>query len=304
MRRDNVNYVLVGLAVLTALGLLLATLTAITGRGGAHHVYSLQLANVSGLSYGAPVFYEGYRIGQVEAITPERLEGRTRYRLQLAIRQDWQIPADSIASRQASGLLADMTVSIREGSSTDMLMPGGELRSIESSDVFGAMNDLATELTLLSRERLRPLVDSLSQRIDSIAGNLDASAPALLDEAQKLLVQLNQAASRANQVLDQPNRAALAGMLQDVRTVAAELKRTQANADALLQSLQHTVDDNRPALRQTVADLERTVGAVAQRIDAITHHLESSSRNLDEFSREIRRSPNRLLFTPPADQVE
>ena len=42
----------------------------------------------------------------------------------------------------------------------------------------------------------------------------------------------------------------------------------------------------------------------AQRIEAITHHLESSSRNFDEFTREIRRNPNRLLFTAPADEVE
>ena len=50
--------------------------------------------------------------------------------------------------------------------------------------------------------------------------------------------------------------------------------------------------------------MERAVSAVAQRIDSIAHHLESSSRNFDEFTREIRRNPNRLLFTPKADDVE
>ena len=53
-----------------------------------------------------------------------------------------------------------------------------------------------------------------------------------------------------------------------------------------------------------MADGRHPVAAIATRIDAITHHLESSSRNLDEFSREIRRNPNRLLFTPKADDVE
>ena len=304
MRRDNVNYVLVGVTVLAALGLLIATLLAITGRGGAAHSYSVELAHVGGLGFGAPVFYEGFRIGQVEEITPRRVEGRTRYAVSLSIREDWQIPDDSVASRQASGLLADMAISIREGSSAKMLAPGTRIASIESSDVFGAVNDLATELTVLSRERLRPLVDTLSTRIDSITGNLDASAPALLQEAQNLLVKLNLAAERANDVLDQPNRDSISGLLSDVRQVAGDLKHTQQQADALLKSLHGTVEDNRPALQQSIADLERTVGAVAQRIDAITHHLESSSRNLDEFSREIRRSPNRLLFTPTADEVE
>lgn len=304
MRRDNVNYVLVGVAVLAALGLLLATLVTITGRSGDAAVYRIELANVTGLGYGAPVFYEGFRIGQVSGITPQRREGRTRYEVAMEVRSDWQIPSDSIAQRQASGLLADMTVSIREGASAEILAPGSLIPSIESGDVFSAMNELATELTVLSRERLRPLVDTLATRIDSIAGSVDASAPALLAEAQRLLESLNSAADRANLVLDAPNRDALAATLQDVRAVASELKTTQANAEALISELQGTVAENRPALQQTVADLQRAVSSVAQRIDAIAHHLESSSRNVDEFSREIRRSPNRLLFTPPADQVE
>lgn len=304
MRRDNVNYVLVGTAVLAALVLLFLTLLTITGRGGASVDYHTEFANVAGLGYGAPVFYEGYRIGQVTDITPQRNDGRTRYRVTLAIREDWQIPADSIAQRQASGLLADMTVGIREGRAPTMLAPGAAIQSIESGDVFSAMNDLATELTVLSRDRLRPLVDTLATRIDSIAGSVDASAPALLAEAQRLLMRLNDAADNANRMLATPNQEAVASILQDVRGVAAELKTTQADAQALLQELRGTVAENRPALHQTVRDLELTVGAVAQRIEAITRHLESSSRHFDEFSREIRRSPNRLLFTPPADEVE
>ncbi len=304
MRRDNVNYVLVGAAVVAALVLLFFTLLTITGRAGNTVDYHTEFANVAGLGYGAPVFYEGYRIGQVSGIEPRRVDGRTRYRVSLALREDWQIPADSIAQRQASGLLADMTVGIREGASASMLAPGAEITSIESGDVFSAVNDLATELTVLSQERLRPLVDTLATRVESIAGTVDASAPALLAEAQQLLERLNLAADSANRMLDTPNQEAIAGLLQDVRSVAAELKTTRANADALLLTLQSAVDENRPALQQTVLDLERTVGSVAQRIDAITRNLESSSRNFDEFSREIRRSPNRLLFTPPADEVE
>ena len=304
MKRDNVNYVLVGVAVLIAFGLLLTTLFAITGRAGAVQSYSTEFSNVTGLGYGAPVYYEGFRIGQVSAIEPHRESGRTRYRVALEIREDWQIPDDSIALRQANGLLADMTVAIREGDSRTMLAPGAAIPSIEAGDVFSAMNDLATELTVLSQERLRPMVESLSTRLDSIAGTVDASAPTLLAEAQRLLEQLNVAASSASKVLDTPNQQAIADILQDVREVAEQLKTTRAEAESLLVDLRATVAENRPALQQSVNDLERTMGTIAQRIDGITRHLEASSRNFNEFSREIRRSPNRLLFTPPADQVE
>ena len=65
--------------------------------------------NVTGLTYGAPVFYEGFRIGQVESIEPERREGKTHYKVELSVRRDWPIPVDSVAALASSGLLAEAT---------------------------------------------------------------------------------------------------------------------------------------------------------------------------------------------------
>ena len=72
MKRDTINYVAVGAVVLAALVLLLVGLALITGRSGAATDYFVHYRNVTGLRYGAPVFYEGYRIGEVAAIEPER----------------------------------------------------------------------------------------------------------------------------------------------------------------------------------------------------------------------------------------
>lgn len=303
MKRDSINYVMVGVAVLVAFGLLLATLMAITGRGGTSSDYYVYYDNVTGLGYGAPVFYEGFRIGQVAGIEPERGE-KTRYKVELALRSDWPIPTDSVARLQSSGLLADTSVGIREGQSKTMLAPGAEIQGLAGGDIFAAMNDLAGELTVLTRDRVRPLVESLAGRLESISGTIDSNLPALVADTRELMQRLNTAADGVNGLLAKPNQEAIAASLQDVRKVAAELSKTQQRADTLLASLNATVDENRPELRQTVLDLEQTVSAIAQRIDAITHHLESSSRNLDEFAREIRRNPNRLLFTPSADEVE
>lgn len=302
MKRDNVNYVLVGAAVVLAFGGLLAVLFAITGRGGGAVSYRVDYDNVTGLAQGAPVFYEGYRIGQVAEIVPLRGSDGVRYRVELAVREDWPLPDDSIARLQSSGLLADVSVAIREGRSATMLAPGGSLRGEAGADVFAAMNELAAELTVLTRERIRPLVDTLATRMDSLSGALDASAPDLLADAQRLLGRLNTAADGLDQVLGPQNRHAVGAILGDVQAVTRELRGTQQRVDRLIATLDGTVNENRADLRQTMQDLERTVGAMAQRIDAIAHHLESASRNLDEFSREIRRHPNRLLFTPPADK--
>ena len=304
MKRDNINYVLVGVVVAAALGLLLATLTAITGRGGEASEYHAYYDNVTGLSFGAPVFYEGFRIGQVDAIEPDRREGHTRYRVDFSVREDWEIPEDSVAQLVSQGLLADVSIGIREGQSPSMLEPGSEIAAQGGADLFVAMNELAGELTVLTRERIRPLVDTLATRLDSISGTLDENLPGIAGQSRELLERLNRSAASLEQTLGPENRRAVARSLENVQALSADLRQTRERADALLDSLNDTVAENRPDIRNAVNDLQQTVAAVAQRIDTITYHLESSSRNLNEFSREIRQAPNRLLFTPPADEVE
>ena len=304
MKRDAINYTLVGLAVVVAVAVLLASLFAITGRGTNVREYTVRYANVTGLNAGAPVYYEGFRIGQVRDIQPEREAGKTRYQVNLAVRDDWPIPSDSEARLQSSGLLADVVVAIHEGRSDVLVADGGELRGVEGGDLFLALNGLAQEVNSLTQTKIRPLIDTLAERIESIGGAIDASAPTLLSEAQALLGRLNSAADRLNHVLDTPNQQAIRDTLANVRTLSADLAATQQRADALLDSLKDAVDENRPELRQAVQDLELTLGVIAGRIDSITHHLENSSRNMDEFTREIRRHPNRLIVSPPADDVE
>lgn len=305
MKRDNVNYVLVGVVVIAALALLLVTLGIVTGRTGEAERYHVYYGNVTGLGFGAPVFYEGFRIGQVAEVTPERGgEEGIRYRVELAVREDWPIPSDSVAQLVSTGLLADVSVGIREGASPQMLAPGSEITGVEGADLFTAMNDLAGELTILTRERIRPLVDTLATRLESIGNTLDDSTPELMQQASELLERLNRSATSLEAMLGQENRQALSEVLGNVRAISADMQHTRERADVLLDALNATVEENRPEIRQSLGDLQRTIGALAQRIDAITHHLESSSRNLDEFSREIRRNPNRLLFTAPPDKVE
>jgi phospholipid/cholesterol/gamma-HCH transport system substrate-binding protein len=303
MKRETVNYTLVGLVVLAALGILIGTLFAITGRSGATSNYVATYRNVTGLSYGAPVFYEGFRIGQVQAITPVREAGRTSYQVELAVRRDWPIPADSVAQLASSGLLADVSIAIREGASTEVLAPGSAIPSREGADVFAAINELAGEVTSLTRTRITPLVETLSKRVDSISQSFDAQTPVLLTDAATLLKRLNEAAESVNLVLGPGNRGNIDATLASIRQVAADLEGTQARLDQLLADAGGIAEENRPVIRDSIRDLSQITTALARRIDAIAFNLESSSRNLDEFTREIRKSPNRLILSPKADEV-
>ena len=304
MKRDHVNYTLVGAVVLVALALLLFALFLITGKRGGEAEYHTYYRNVTGLRAGAPVFYQGYRIGQVDGITPERGDKGTRYRIALSVRADWPIPLDSVARLQASGLLADVTVAIREGDKNTMLAVGAEIRGEEGTDVFGAMNELAAEITTLTRDQLTPLVRNLSGRIDSITGSLDKGTPEVLNQARELLVRLTQASESVNDLLKPANREAISGILGDVHALSRDLDTTKANLDRALDDLAGLTRDNRVHVNAAVVDLRAVLATLSSRIDTIVHHLDSASRNVDEFSREIRKNPNRLLLAPKADSPE
>ncbi len=304
MQREGTNYVLVGAVVAIAIVLLLVALALMTGRRGAMTTYVVRYADVTGLRDGAPVYFQGFRVGQVTGIAPERSATGTRFRVRIGVRHDWPLPADSVAALQATGLLADVAIAIHGGSSATRLAAGGELKGEEGGNLFIAMNGLASELTVLTRDQLTPLVHTLAQRVDSIGGAVDAATPELMHQARTLLEQLNTASLALNDVLKPGNREALHATLAQVATLSRNLDGTRAALDKVLAEANAGIADNRADVRRAVQDLVDVLGTVSSRVDATTHHLESASRNLDAFSREIRAHPNRLLLSPPPDAPE
>lgn len=310
MKRDSVNYVLVGGVVAAAFVVLLAALALITGRTGASTDYYTHYRNVTGLRFGAPVFYQGYRIGQVGAIVPERNvpgpngERQTRYRVDLSVRRDWPIPSDSLAHLTSTGLLADVAIGISEGSSKDTAAPGSELKGVESSDIFAAVNELAGQLTELTRDQIAPLIKNLSQHVDSIASVIDKNTPELVEQSKRLLHRLNSASESVDDLLRPENRAAVAATLGNTRELSKDLIATQDRLRDTLEQVDSLIRENRPGVRDAVSDLRATLGAMSARMDSITQHLAIASRNFDEFSNEIRKHPNSLLLAPKADKLE
>ena len=304
MKRDNVNYVLVGGVVIAAFVLLMVTLAMISGRSGASTEYYTHYRNVTGLRFGAPIFYEGFRIGQVSKIIPERNEKGTIYKIELDVRKDWPIPKDSSAHLTSTGVLADVAIGISEGLSKDPAAPDSELKGAESSDIFAAMNELAVQITSLTRDQIAPLIKNLSQHVDSIVSVIDKNTPELVEQSRVLLVKLNSASESMNDVLKPENRAALSSILANTRDLTHELKSTQQKLDDAMAQLDSIAKENRPGVRQAVDDLRAVLAALSGRVDSIMQHLEVASRNFDEFAREVRKSPNRLLIAPKADKLQ
>ncbi|MFN2309201.1 MAG: MlaD family protein [Gammaproteobacteria bacterium] len=302
MKRDNINYLVVGVFVLATLGVLLGVLYKLTGRVGDSEAYHVHYGNITGLSDGSRVTYEGYQVGFVAGVVPEQGEAGTRYRVELRIKRDWRIPADSVARIYSAGLLAETVINIEEGASRERLAPGAEIAGAQGEDLFAAMGGIASDLGELTREGIRPLIDNLNRTVSGLGGELEARVPRLLGELESILHKLDQGADGLARLLDTDNTQRVTSIVADVeasardfRALSAGLRGTQAQLDALLGEAQAVVGDNRGDLRQSVQALRRTLDSVAREVDGILYGLEGSSRNLHEFTRELRGNPGLLL---------
>lgn len=325
MKRDNINYVVVGTFVLIMLAAFFFVLYLVTGRTGPTDVYYVSYTNVTGVKYGTPVLYEGYQVGQVEDIEPTRGTGGTRYKLTLAVSRGWAIPEDSIASLVASGLLSAITVEIKEGGSQKLLKPGEYLQGREAANIFSAVNEVAGELQSLSRDSLKPMIDNLNNQINSLAGELKSltteSIRPLVDninnkldkqvfaDINSLLTKLNESSDRLLVLMDDDNLENLNQFLVNMQTASSTLndlldriEETRAAMNGVLIDIDHLVVDNKEDVKSSVNNLQKSLDIISQNINAIIYHIEGSSRNVHELSRQLRENPSLILKSSPQQE--
>lgn len=311
MKRHHIDYLTSGLVVLAALGVLIWVMLRITGQSGDVAPYHVYYRNVAGVGYGTPVYYEGYRVGQVTGVTPDRSGDFTRYRVELEIQEEWDVPVDSIAQVTSAGLLSDVFIGISEGESRQVLQQDAEIQGLEGGDLFATFNDLAGQAQRIAKTRVEPLLDLLTERIDVFTADLNANSPEILRETQVLLSQLNTSADALKQLLGPENRehvgeilSSLSSASEDVAVLSADLHATHATFRRVLDEIGEVVDENQPQIKRAISDLSAAMDGLSARVDSIGYHLEASSRNMNEFSQIIRRNPGRLLYTAEEDDVE
>ena len=310
MRRDNINYLVVGCTVLAGFALLIYALFRLTGGVGERDAYHVYYERVAGIRTGTPVTYEGFRVGAVAAIHPERQVAGMRYRVDLRVRDGWQIPADSVARVQAEGLLAETVINIEEGVSGEFLRPGDALRGQAGVDLFAALASVADEVSGLTRDSVRPLLANLDQRINSLGDRVGEQLPLILDGMEDLVASLQESAGRINRILDSDRERQLVRVIDNADQMSVNMLQLseglldlQQEARALLQSSHGMVADNRADLDHAILSLRRTLEEVSEFTGIILHNMEGTSRNMNEFSRQIRQNPGLLLGgKPPREQ--
>ncbi len=307
MRNVRVNYAVVGGFVLGMLGVLVGVVALLTGRTGATDTYATRFANVTGVKYGTKVTFEGFVIGQVEDIRPERDGGQVSFLVRLSVRHGWPIPADSRARITASGLLAAPIVDIKGGAESRMLPPGSEIAGGGNANLFAAMSDVAGQMNDLNRTGLKPLLQTLNEHAGRLGDLLDRQAPQVLanmvaisgdlaDKTPRITAQVERMTSTlSGKVVTDLNAQRMAKSIENVEALTEGLEDSRRKLDSTLTVVNHLVAADAGTVDASLKDLRYTLQTVARSIDGMTYDLEGTTRNLNEFSRQLRDNPAVLI---------
>jgi phospholipid/cholesterol/gamma-HCH transport system substrate-binding protein len=325
MKRDNVNYLLVGSFVILVLIAFFVLMYFVTGSTGPADRYTVRYNNVAGLKFGTGVYYEGYHVGQIEEIEPEAASGAMRYVLTLSIARGWKIPADSIAQVVASGLISAVQIHINEGQSPKVIKPGGEISGREQQDLFAVLSEAAGQFHSLSENGVMPVLQNLNNRIDEIAeeiltfrrkqlGPLVASFDQrlnneLLGEAQALVGKLNNSAEQLEKILGSKNQVQIQQFLVHIDQAAVNLndlitriESTRQQMGETLVSIENLASNNDEAIgaavanaNQSMVEMREALRTVNEHLGTIMYNVEGGTRNLKEFSQAVRDNPARLI---------
>ena len=323
MNYGKLNYVIVGGFVLAMLAGLIVTLALLTGRTGATDAYHVVYRNVTGIKFGTQVVYEGYPIGQVEDVVPEPSASGMRFRVGFSVKEGWRIPEDSVAEIAAPGLLAAFTISISAGESTTALEPGSAVQGREAANMFAVVAELAGQFGDLAESRIKPLLDTIGNAFGTATDVMDGDgrvlvkelrtlaqyvsdrAPAIVGNVEQTAEAMSAASGELKLLINEENRGKIVKLVEDLDAAAISYNKLAGKMEALMLSLNSVIDDNRPNIDASMADMRYIMDSVARDIDSIKQNLEATSRNMYEFSRQIRQNPGLLLGgTPPRDAAD
>ena len=287
MKRDNVNYLLVGSFVLLMAAVLFYALYRITGHSAKGDPYVTHFANVAGIKEGSVVTYEGFEVGNVTLVEPVAREGRTVYRVALNLRKPVKMPADSRAMIATPGLLSAPLVEIKEGRSRELLAAGGEIAGGGSVNLMESVAELAADLRQITEVSIKPMLAQVSQNV----------TPAMAD-MRTTMERINRTTGRVDALFSEENVKHWSSLLHNADDVSAGAVKLSNDLSGLRAEIEALLGDTRQIVNSGGQDLKESL----RRVDATLYQLEAAGRNLNEFSRTIRENPAALINSrPPVD---
>jgi len=284
---------LVGIFVIIATGLLIATIFAISGmasRAGLH--FKTTFKNAGGLEAGSLVRYAGIRVGRVERVSIDPKDA-SRVIIQLGVDAGVPVKTDSMAKVATVSALGENYVEIIPGKAESPLAKSGD--TLPSKEFFG-IADLADMLNELG-PNVQELVDNLNGRVTQLKTTVDRVNDLLNDQNRS---HVSSSLGNIDGMLAE-NRPHLKSTIANVDATSAKLtptvdqfKQTAKQADDTLKKIDDMLGENRADLRASIAQLRKTLADASALVDQLHRTATTNSENLDETLENVRLATENL----------
>ncbi len=289
---------LVGLFVIVAAGVLVATVFGITGAfGRTAKTFHAYFPFAGGLEVGSQVRYAGGpKVGRVEKVRIDP-QNPASIELTMNVQSDLPVKTDSHVRIMSMSPLGDNHLEIVPGTPQAALAKDGA--------------------TLLADKYLD--LNAITERINDMAPEAQALLHTLNERATEMKVTIE----RVNDLLSAQNRANLAGTLAQTHQMIAEnrpvvrsalghvntasekmgpllddLKKTSAEANKTLDHVDGLIGENRDDVHQAVLQLRKSLNNVTSLTGRLDNTLDVNSENIDELLENLRHvSQNLKEFT-------
>jgi phospholipid/cholesterol/gamma-HCH transport system substrate-binding protein len=301
--------VFVGLFVVVAVALLIATVFSLSGAfaGPARHFHA-KFHNAAGLERGATVRYEGGpKIGRVEGVKIDPKDP-TFMDMEFSVKEDLPIKTDSHVAILSFSPLGDNHLEVRAGSPAAARAADG---AILPADQYVGFNELTEQINKVMPQA-QELMANLNVRVNELSVTL----------------------KRVNDLLNDQNRANISASISDIQGMLREdrpviksalnnvngasvklgpmlddLRKTSDQANETLKKVDSMIGENREDLRASIKKLRESLNNVSsitrrvdqtldinsETIDELLINMRDVSENLKEFTDIIKTRPSELI---------
>jgi ABC-type transporter Mla subunit MlaD len=301
----------VGLFVIVASALLIATILYLSGSLSSGLVpYHTYFKNAGGMAAGTEVRYAGGpKIGRVKKVAPDPKDP-TRMEIDFDIEPSVPVKTDSKTTIASTSPLGENFLGILAGTpQAPHAPPGSTLPSIE----YISFADIGAMISALGPSA-QELITHLNDRVVEMKVTL-ARVNDLLNDANRA----NIAGSLDNiHGMLRENRPAIRSALNRVNDASAklgplldDLKTTSAKANDLITHIDDVIAKDDPVLKASLDKLHQTLtqanelttrlnnlmSANSENLDEIIDNLRAVSNNMREFTETIKTRPYTLIRT-------
>ncbi len=300
------------LLVLLGIGLLIFGINFLKGIDifQKRNMFHVAYGNVTGINPSSPVYYNGFKVGQV--IRTQLMPGAGGNIL-VSFQLDesgLDVPRDTKVQIYSSDIFS-RALQLLPGTSADLAQPGDTLQGDTQLSLTDAVGEQMDPL----KKKAEGMLASVDSVLTSLQSVLNDSARRDIDASfasiRGTLESLNNSARRIDDMIA-TERATIHGVLDNIQQVTGnlvqyneEIARILSNMDTVTTALasggiQKVIDDLSATSGQLKVMMDRmengegTLGALLHN-DTLYHNLQSASLELDMLLEDLRINPNRYM---------